>query len=31
MNQLHAVNQKMNGSAIHLRLWTGGTAREDLF
>ena len=31
MNQLHAVNQKMNGSAIHLRLWTGGKAREDLF
>ena len=31
MDQLHAVNQQMNGGAIHLRLWTGGKARKDLF
>lgn len=31
MDQLHAVNQKMNDGTMYLRLWTGGPPRKDLF
>ncbi len=31
MDQLHAVNQRMNGGTIYLRLWTGGKERKDIF
>jgi len=31
MDQLYAVNQKMNGGTMYLRLWTGGKPRKDLF